>query len=65
MVLFEYTKDDFKLVYINDYKKFSFFVLSDSMIDYKKQIFIIGIKINKNYLICHILPKEKELITEL
>ena len=29
------------------------------MVDYKEQVFIIGIKANMQYLICHILPKKK------
>ena len=35
------------------------------MIDYKEQILIIGIKANMQYLICHVLPKIREIVREL
>lgn len=58
-----YIKDDIELVYIDGYKKHCYSILISLTIDYKKQILIIGIKVNMQYLIDYILLKEKELIT--
>ena len=33
------------------------------MVDYEQQVRITGIKANMQYLICHVPPKEKELVT--
>ena len=46
IVLFEYIKNDIELIYTNGYQKHCYLVLSDFMINYKEQIFIIGIKTN-------------------
>ena len=35
------------------------------IVDYKEQVLITGIKANMQYLIRHILSKERELITRL
>ena len=42
--MLEYTKKDIKLVCADGYKKYCYPVLAGRMIDYKEQVFIIGIK---------------------
>lgn len=44
--LFMYYKDVIELIYKDGYKKYCYLVLIDLIVDYKKQVFIIGIKIN-------------------
>lgn len=45
-VLLEYYKDNIKLVYVDDYKKRSYPILVSPIVDYKEEVFIIGIKTN-------------------
>ena len=52
-------------MYIDNYKRRCYLILANFIVDYKEQIFITGIKANMKYLICHILPKKRELITWL
>ena len=44
-LLFKY-KNNIKLIYINGYKRYCYFILANFIINYNKQGFIIGIKIN-------------------
>ena len=62
IALLEYLKDDIELVYADSYKRHCYPILASFMVDYKKQVFIIGIKVNMQCLICHISLKEKELL---
>ena len=62
--LFEY-KDGNKLICTNGYKKHCYPILAGLMVDYKEQVFITGIKANMQYSICHVPPKERELVTRL
>lgn len=61
-VLHEYIKDRIELVYVNVYKEVCYFILTNLIVDYKKQVFITGINISMQYLICYIWPKEKKLV---
>lgn len=58
VVLFEY-KDDIKLVCANGYKRHCYSVLASLIIDYEKQVPIIGIRVNIQCSICH-FPQKKE-----
>lgn len=42
--LFEYIKDGIKLIFIDSYKKCYYSIFADFIANYKKQIFITGIK---------------------
>ncbi len=55
-------KNDIKLVYVDSYKKCYYLILISFIVDYKKQVIITGIKLNIQYLIFHILPKERKLV---
>lgn len=44
-ILFEY-KNKIKLICTDGYKRYDYFLLTSFMIDYKKQVLIISIKIN-------------------
>ena len=46
-------------MYTNGYKKRCYSILADLMVDYKEQVLIIGIKVNMQYLICHIPQKKR------
>ena len=46
IILLKYLKDNIKLVYINNYKNHNYYILTDFLVDYKKQVLIISIKIN-------------------
>lgn len=61
-ILLKYIKDGLQLVYANSYKKHCYFILINFIIDYKKQVFIINIKANIQYLICYILIKKRKLV---
>lgn len=52
-------QNDIKLVYVDSYKKFCYFILVDFMVNYKGQILIINIKANMKYKLEYqvILPK--------
>ena len=63
IVLLEYTKEGIELVYANGYKRCCHSILAGFMMDYKDQVLIIDIKVNMQCSICHVLLKEKELIT--
>lgn len=52
-------------MYTKGYKKRYHPIFASFMIDHKKQVLIIGIKTNIQYLICHILPKKQELLFQL
>ena len=58
-------KDGIELVYVDSYKRRCYPVLAGFMVDYKEQVFITGIKANMQCSICHVSPKEKELVTRL
>lgn len=58
-------QDGIKLVYADGYKRHCYLVLAGFLLDYKEQVIITGIKSNLQYLICHILLKEREFITRL
>lgn len=60
ITLIKYIKDNIKLVYVDSYKQYCYFILASFIIDYKKQVFIIDIKINIQYLIYYIPPKKKK-----
>ena len=51
-------------MYTDGYKHYCYLILTGFMVNYKEQVFIIGIKTNMQYLICYILLKEKELVIE-
>ena len=38
-VLFEYIKNNIKLIYTNSYKKYYYFILANLIIDYEKPVF--------------------------
>lgn len=57
--MFKYTKNGIELVYIDSYKYYCYPILTDFIIDYKEQIFIMGIKINMQDFICYNLIKKK------
>ena len=46
-VLFEYLKDGIELIYVNDYKRHCYLILADFIVDYKEEVLITGIKVNK------------------
>lgn len=46
VILLEYYKDDIKLVYIDNYKRCCYLILTGFIIDYKEQVLIISIKVN-------------------
>ena len=52
-------------MYANGYKKRCYPILTGFMVDYEEQVLITSIKINMQCLICHILAKKRELITQL
>ena len=54
-----------ELIYADGYKRRCYPVLTSLMVDYKKQVFIIGIKANMQYSIYHVLSKERELVSRL
>ena len=56
-------KDDIELVFVDSYKRRCYLVLVGLMVDYKEQVFITGINANMQCSICHILSKERELVT--
>lgn len=56
-------KNGIELIYVDDYKRCCYPILVGFMVDYKKQVLIIGIKANMQYSICLILSKKRELIT--
>ncbi len=51
-----------ELVCADGYKKLYYLVLVDLMVDYEEQVLITNIKRHMQCLICHILPKERELV---
>ena len=50
---------------VDSYKRHCYLVVAGLMVDYKEQIFIIGIKTNMQCSICHIPPKKKEFVIRL
>ena len=58
-------KDGIELVCADSYKRRCYPVLAGFMVDYKKQVLITGIKPNMQCSICHVPPKERELVTRL
>ena len=52
------------MVYIDGYKKHSYLLWEQLMVDYKKLVFIMDIKVNTQYFISIVLPNEKELVTQ-
>lgn len=60
----KYLKDNIKLLCIDNYKRRYYPILGNFIIDYKWQVFITGIKANRQYSICHILSKKKELVNQ-
>ena len=58
-------KDGIKLVLADSYKRRCYLVLAGLIVDYEKQVFITSIKANIECSICHIPPKERELVTRL
>lgn len=59
IAFFEFTKDNIELIYTNSYKRYCYHILTNFMIDYKKQVFITGIKLNIQWLIYYSLPKKE------
>lgn len=57
--LLEYIKDRIELIYADGYKRYCYPILANLIVDYKKQVFIIGIKANIQYSICYVLPKKE------
>lgn len=52
-------KDDIELMYVDNNKRYCYPILAGFMIDYKKQVFNIAIKLNMQCLICYVLLKKK------
>ncbi len=61
--MLESSKDGIELVCADGYKRRCYPVLAGLMVDYKEQVLITGIKANMQYSICHVPPKERELVT--
>ena len=47
------------MVYADNYKKYCYPILTYLMVDYKEQVLVMGIEINMQYLIYHILLIKK------
>ena len=58
-------KDSNELMCADSYKRCCYAVLAGFMVDYKKQVFITGIKANMQCSICYVPPKETEWVTRL
>ena len=58
-------KDGIKLVCVDGYKRRCYPVVASLMMDYEDQVLITGIKANMQCSICHVPPKEGELVTRL
>lgn len=54
-----------ELIYTNGYKYYCYLILACFIVDYKEQVFIIGIKANMQYLICDIPAKKRNPVTQL
>lgn len=52
-------KNSIELIFANRYKRCYYLILVGFIVDYKEQILIIGIKVNMQYLICHISLKKR------
>ncbi len=60
--LLEY-KDGIEFVCANGYKRRCYPVLAGLMVDYEEQVLITDIKANMQCSICHVPPKERDLVT--
>lgn len=58
-------KESIKLVCAYGYKRPCYLVLVNVMVYYKEQVLITGIKVNMQCSICHVRPKEREIVTWL
>lgn len=62
MVLPKHINDGIKLISVNGYKLYYYFILASFIVDFKEQVFILDIKANMQYLICYFSSKEKESV---
>lgn len=59
IALLEYAKDAIKLINTDGYKKRCYSILAGLMVNFKVQVFIIGIKANMQYSIAMFYQKKK------
>lgn len=60
MEIFVFMEDGIKMVYIDRYKNYCYFIFAILIINYKNLVFIIIIKLNVQYFLYHILLEKPD-----
>lgn len=60
----KYYDNSIEMICTNSLKRCCYLIFADIIVNYKEQIFIIKIKANMQYFVCHIFLQKQENLTK-